>query len=340
MGKKTTFSTKKAKKPTSGISTKDQILLRVKAGNKCSICHQDLIIDQPATKFKLRGEMCHIVGEKPTSARGIIKNQPLNERNCYSNLILLCKNHHEEIDNNEALYTIAKLHIIKTKHEQWIEETTINKPLDADELVYANLIDTIDSIFQLNNWNWFIDNAVRQLIHESFIDAADTATYLQIKTIWPKKYPKLTKAIKELLESYIKYITQYLEGADKTEFSDFFKSLSTPGNPLNNPDYFYLSDKNNLWARINFQLLSYYTVKLNQFAEIVRRTINPIFYRVKGKFIIVDSFGTHLGDWGVMLEPTIETVEKKLSHLNSKLKELEDKHKKEQQERHKRTKYK
>lgn len=39
------------------------------------------------------------------------------------NLLLLCKNHHREIDENYASYTEILLYYIKTSHENWVKET-------------------------------------------------------------------------------------------------------------------------------------------------------------------------------------------------------------------------
>lgn len=61
---------KKEVKTTTGIPSKNQIILRTRAGNRCSICRNLLVIDKPDTSVALRGEMAHIVGEKPTASKG------------------------------------------------------------------------------------------------------------------------------------------------------------------------------------------------------------------------------------------------------------------------------
>lgn len=45
------------------------------------------------------GEICHIEGEKPGSARynDMMSNK---QRNDFDNLILLCRNHHKEVDTD------------------------------------------------------------------------------------------------------------------------------------------------------------------------------------------------------------------------------------------------
>ena len=57
--------------------------------------------------------------------------------------------------------------------------------------------------------------------------------------------------------------------------------------------------------------------------------MNPLFYRVNGKFIVIDTLGTHLGEWGAMVEPALNFVKRNLRELSIKFKELERKHKQE-----------
>ena len=102
----------------------------------------------------LIGEICHIEGIKPGSAR---YNPNLSEEkvNDTSNLILLCRNHHKEIDQNPEKYTVEKLKQIKEAHEErasQIWRTITNKPcqeveqnvedsdkMDENEVFYTEL---------------------------------------------------------------------------------------------------------------------------------------------------------------------------------------------------------
>ena len=74
-------------------------------------CRKKLTFDKAEESGSVTfGEMCHIVGEKnsATSPRGESK-LPLEDRNEYSNLILLCSNCHKIIDKDEKKYTIEIL---------------------------------------------------------------------------------------------------------------------------------------------------------------------------------------------------------------------------------------
>jgi hypothetical protein len=115
---------------------KSQIkLLWGKSAGKCSICRinlSDSIRDDRNFQF---GEMAHIEGENPGSARFNI-HMTDDARSSYENLILLCPTHHGIIDKNDREYTVVKLKQIKEEHEKWVEDSLrINVP----EVTFAEL---------------------------------------------------------------------------------------------------------------------------------------------------------------------------------------------------------
>ena len=63
--------------------------------------------------------ICHIEGYKPGSKR-YNPNLGDNQKNALENLILLCPNHHKEVDNSEE-YTVEMLKNIKREHEKSID---------------------------------------------------------------------------------------------------------------------------------------------------------------------------------------------------------------------------
>ena len=88
-----------------------------KAACRCSICNKELILDDP--KRTCIGEHCHIISKKPDGPR---HQKYINDYDAYDNLILLCRNHHKEIDDNPINYTIEKLKQIKNDHEKRIAQ--------------------------------------------------------------------------------------------------------------------------------------------------------------------------------------------------------------------------
>jgi hypothetical protein len=104
------------------ISQSDIKILWGKSGNKCAKCRTDLIQEEKEDNKYHIGEMAHIKGENPTSAR-YDPSMTDDERNGYNNLILLCRNCHLRIDKNCEEFTVEKLVQIKKDHEKWVAES-------------------------------------------------------------------------------------------------------------------------------------------------------------------------------------------------------------------------
>lgn len=109
-----------------GLSRRDRRMLWARAGNRCSyrrgdeICNELLVFKDGATLVN-SGEECHIVGEKPGAAR-YVDDYP--ERDTYANRILMCRNHHKVVDDNEDIYTVEMLQKMKASHEEEIVGAT------------------------------------------------------------------------------------------------------------------------------------------------------------------------------------------------------------------------
>jgi len=121
-----------------GINEKDKKHLGWKSGDRCAIstCRRELIIDTVGSdSSSIIGEMAHIKGENPGSAR-YDPNMTDKERNSYSNLILLCNVCHKIVDDNPTEYTVEKIQEIKRDHEKYIRESTAISVIDvtAEEL--------------------------------------------------------------------------------------------------------------------------------------------------------------------------------------------------------------
>lgn len=94
----------------------------IRDGGCCAMCRERVFLDgredQPA---QFRGEVAHIVAERRDGPRG---DSPLTpqQRNHESNLLLLCFDHHSEIDTNVDAYPVASLHSLKSQHAAWLAE--------------------------------------------------------------------------------------------------------------------------------------------------------------------------------------------------------------------------
>jgi hypothetical protein len=66
------------------------------------------------------GEECHIISALPKGPR-FDENYPQDKIDDISNLILLCRIHHKQIDDQYETYTRPLLTSIKENHENWVE---------------------------------------------------------------------------------------------------------------------------------------------------------------------------------------------------------------------------
>jgi hypothetical protein len=97
----------------SGPSIRDIKMLFARSGNRCAFpkCRAAMAVNETPT-----GEVCHIKGARPGSARHD-PGQTDVDRHAYANLVLMCPTHHTVIDDDEEAYTVERLCKIKGAHE-------------------------------------------------------------------------------------------------------------------------------------------------------------------------------------------------------------------------------
>jgi len=114
------------------ISEKVRKELWAKSGNRCAICKIELFNSISKEDFNI-GEECHIISSKVSGPR----HELYYDYDSYDNLILLCRNHHKEIDDcvNLKTYTKDKLRSLKKQHENWV-----NQQLSTEDSGFLQLI--------------------------------------------------------------------------------------------------------------------------------------------------------------------------------------------------------
>ncbi len=80
------------------------------SAGRCNICKKGLFENEVHV-----GQMAHVIGKSVNGPRG---GETLKcDRDSYENLILLCANHHIEVDQNTKAYPVNRLLEIKRAHE-------------------------------------------------------------------------------------------------------------------------------------------------------------------------------------------------------------------------------
>ena len=111
-----------------GTLNKDIKKLYGLSAGQCNICKKSLFDADVHI-----GEMAHVIAKSLNGPRG--EKISKNVRDSYQNLILLCANHHIEVDQNTSKYTVEFLHEIKEKHEGEVKFKLSNKQAPGCEPV-------------------------------------------------------------------------------------------------------------------------------------------------------------------------------------------------------------
>lgn len=277
-----------------GIKLKDIKILWGRSGGRCAICWERLSIDaKTATKSFPLGEQAHIVGEKDDSPRGD-SVLTLEERNSYSNLILLCPNHHTEIDKNVEDYPVEKLHKIKDNHERRVDTSLANDQdpkLEAEALLVSHLVDLAVEACQFETWNYWTSWAVG--VHPRWSKDAPERIEEFAKqvaaAVWPQEnYEELRRALTTLAHTAHWAIKVFMKHAAEKEehyFGPmFFKSAGQFGSPGERAALKEWED----WIEDCENLVIQATKAANWVADVVRRDVNPQFFLTEGRFTVTN----------------------------------------------------
>jgi DNA-binding HxlR family transcriptional regulator len=112
------------------ITEKTRKLLWGKSGNRCAMCRHELSVDRTINDDEsIIGDECHIISGKKDGPRhsSVIEDDKIDS--C-ENLILLCRIHHKQVDDQHLTYTSEILRQIKDNHEKWVSQ----KLTDEDKL--------------------------------------------------------------------------------------------------------------------------------------------------------------------------------------------------------------
>ena len=184
--------------------------LFAKSGNMCAFpgCHNAIVNSHGVVV----GEICHIVAAEKGGKRFINNEEWTNEkRRSIENLILLCPEHHKEIDADENTYTIEVLQEYKKQHETNFNPDKIFKDLEknfknniSNSFKYQNkILNRIDTT--TNSIDNKIDLIIRTLTSSFDMNLQDYINYVE--------HEISDKTIKELHSALMKeYYPAYLLG--------------------------------------------------------------------------------------------------------------------------------
>ena len=219
-----------------GITLKTKTMLWGRAANRCAFaeCRRELVIDATQTDDEsLIGEVCHIVAESPDGPRG---NSPLtlDERNKYSNLVILCAIHHKVVDDQFTHYTIERLVQMKKDHEKWITDTLTNydPAKQRDDEYYADVIQQFCDRIDVDHWenwsSWVLGGGgFPKIAIDVHNHLAELRRWLYSR-IWPGRYPEIESSLlnfRWVLQDFLSVFAEYSEpfGHDMLATARFYK---------------------------------------------------------------------------------------------------------------------
>lgn len=273
------------------ITQKDIKLLWGRSGSRCAICQTELSHDAAnnASNY-LIGEQAHIIGEKEDAARGK-SSMSLDDRNSYHNLILLCPNHHTEIDKNVVDWSVERLYQTKSKHELWVRESlsaTVDLRYRAGELIVSSVIDSVVTNCHLDRWSGWTSFALAPDPNWPDELSRNLYTLVQklIAVIWPPEFDELRRSAISLARLTHKACEKFHEHSEKRDDTwipiKFYKEGGF------NHNYRQDLKRYTDWLEDCYELIREATKAANWFADVVRRDINPLFYATQGRFLIVE----------------------------------------------------
>ena len=278
------------------IPSLDTKILWGKANARCAICRKKVVVKSAANNGRtdiLFGEMCHIVGEKAEGCARCKSSMPLDDRNYYHNLILLCENDHEVIDKDEATYTIERLHQIKADFELWIDSRLDEAIVDLADQLYAKLVNAIADDLQLHRLDTVSNGAINGRLPVWFVDGANQLLPMMLKTNWPGKRADIEAPLKEVESKLTTYLNIFHSNAELDQAGEFYRRVKKHREALaGSPEYDYLLNEHRAWGIRSNNALWNFVVALNNLAVAVRKELKPSFFYMEGKFAIHDEIGT------------------------------------------------
>lgn len=171
-----------------------------RAASRCAFCQAELIGEATeADPACVIGEECHIVAASPDGPRGD-SAVPLDQRDNYENLILLCPTHHKLVDSQSSTHTVQALMQLKAKHEK--EVRTLLSGYDAvkqrEDEYYAEIIQEFAQGVDLDDWSTWTSNLLSEVESEILVDRFNRLAELRkwlFARIWHNRYPELETSL-------------------------------------------------------------------------------------------------------------------------------------------------
>lgn len=275
------------------ITLKTHKLLWGSCGSICARCKRKVFEDETLTDDpSVVGEEAHIVSKKEDGPR-YDDPLPMERRDLFENLLILCNTCHKIVDDQFRHYTVAVLRKMKEDHETWVRETLGQGDPEKrrDDLVYAGYVDEWAKQVDLDNW---LDWSYGMLSNgRPRMQAARAERLEQIKTwilgrVWPGRYPRLEAAFHNFRRVLEDLLNTFHLGAEPV--GEGGKLLSTrnfsPGRWLEEDEFRAGVKRHEAHVYLVMDLMAELTRAANLVCDRVREFISPS-YRLKEGMVLM-----------------------------------------------------
>ncbi|MGK3232785.1 hypothetical protein ACSLSU_25515 [Klebsiella pneumoniae] len=160
--------------------------LFLRSGNQCAFPGCDVELINSYGQYV--GNVCHIEAAEVGGER-YNKSQTDEDRRAYSNLILLCANHHKVTDDVD-MYPVQVLHSMKTTHERTVYGRNIaeNKVTAFVNSTHGETVNLPQNLYKVRNsileiFRELVDHARNYFSHFVGVPKATRTLYAQILLI-------------------------------------------------------------------------------------------------------------------------------------------------------------
>ncbi|MDU9408774.1 HNH endonuclease signature motif containing protein [Pseudomonas sp. zfem001] len=212
------------------------------SAGRCNICRTQLFEGDIHI-----GEMAHVIAKSLLGPRG---KSLIESRDSYENLILLCANHHIEVDQNPEKYTTEKLHSIKRNHENFVRTSLSQPEQREDDIASLNTIARFFPLTRLHSYLHYLPSS----FEISFFDFGDTIDNFRIDNphCLPFSDPNLDIEFCKLIRDYSQ-LKILLSGTYKDTWI-YNSHANRPNKAVFNSVGFSCEDKNLLHQEIESSL--------------------------------------------------------------------------------------
>jgi hypothetical protein len=261
------------------ISTLDRKLLWAETGNMCSICKKPLIKKEAGTVVNI-GEEAHIIAKRVNGPRGD-HDLPIEERDTVDNIILLCNEHHKEIDTLIDKYTIDELQKIKREHVEWVKTVTKNEG-HKQKLIILRTIKKIVFLCDFKNWEAHI-SSIEYHLSKNWFDALSEINIYLFKRFRSIQHATIEKEIDNFQQILGDFLSVYSRHIEYNEHTQTFRV-----------DRFYKINEWNpsLYAKLGEEFDNHINLVENLSFELTRAG-NRLIDKIRAKLIpeLLDDFG-------------------------------------------------